>query len=188
MFLSGLPALTIAGPAIAAVPTYDEYLGGQGAVARTGAAPKSLSKQQLGPGGPVSITSVEDLRLALISADQALDPASDFITKQDWDALLALVKKSPAVAFILKPNFGAPAKVLADLPNIEDQWEDVSQTLGELRDFAFENRVVFFNGADRSEVEKLAEETGYVSKFDLTEPRALLAAVRSKLRKVAREI
>lgn len=45
-----------------------------------------------------------------------------------------------------------------------------------------ENRVVFFNAADRSQVEMLNDETKALSKLDLSEPRACLARARAQLK------
>lgn len=55
--------------------------------------------------------------------------------------------------------------------------------MGELRDFAFENKIVYFNGADRAGVEVLAAETGALVALDLTEPKELLKDARAALRK-----
>ena len=45
-----------------------------------------------------------------------------------------------------------------------------------------ENRVVFFNAADRTQVEMLDAETQALSKLDLSEPRACLKRARAQLK------
>ena len=63
--------------------------------------------------------------------------------------------------------------------------------MGELRDFAFENKIVFFNGADRAGVEVLAAKTGSLAALDLSEPKNSLkdarAAIKSTLQSLPNE-
>ena len=180
-FVAGLASL-LPMPGHAAIPTYDEYLGGQGSVARTGVPPPAskTSSTQAPKAGVMSVGSVSELSDAIVEARTALAGLSSYIDRQDWDGILARVKE-PALARVQKPIFGASKGVVSSLPYLEGDWEDASQALGNLRDFAFENRVIFFNSADKSEVEKLDSETGYSKKFDLTEPRALLKETDSYL-------
>ena len=60
---------------------------------------------------------------------------------------------------------------------------DSFQAVGELRDFAFENKIVYFNGADRAGVEDLAAETGSLAALDLAEPKNSLKDARAAVQR-----
>lgn len=55
----------------------------------------------------------------------------------------------------------------------------LSVVLRQLKDFAFSNRVIFFNELDKKQVAKLAASTG--ASIDLSEPRELLADAKTLL-------
>lgn len=98
-----------------------------------------------------------------------------------------LLFKSRPLQQALSPFLGytSAAKLSSALPPstdakaIEGRREVLSVVLRQLKDFAFSNRVIFFNELDKKQVAKLAASTG--ASIDLSEPRELLADAKTLL-------
>mmetsp|Transcript_20710 Transcript_20710/g.41046 ORF Transcript_20710/g.41046 Transcript_20710/m.41046 type:complete len:252 (+) Transcript_20710:70-825(+) len=196
--IAASPTLLHSNMAHAAVPTYDEYLGGGGSVKKQGGGGGgSVSRGGASSGGATatppkpfsaSKTTAEGLVVALDAIDGVLSSLSSNIEKQDWGGVLAAMK-SPAIANVLLKNEGRGSAVV-ETPKVvvalgvEEAWEEAIEALGELKDFAFENQVTFFNNEDRSQVEKLASDTGYSAKVDLSEPRRALKETRNRIARI----
>lgn len=160
-------------PSIAALPTYDDYL-----------ATTPVSKRKIPDSNKSNvreILSVADLQVALKSASDVLEKFDALIDNQDWERILFELK-TPALLFVFKPCFGAGPAVKALISSLDDDWINVSQAIGELRDFAFENKIPVFNSVDMKESSELADQTNYFKQFDLTEPRSLLIHAKDAIR------
>lgn len=159
---------------LAVLPDYDDYIG------KSPKLPPGNPKPQIRQTAAVAaIQSYDDLTIVLRDAEVAAERLTPVVTKADWDAVLARLSESPLI-LLTKPI------KLSIKPVLKDALEDASQALRELRDYAFENRIIYFNKADLNEVDRLVKETGFIERVDTSEALELLRVLQSELRKCER--
>lgn len=170
-------------PAAAAVPTLQEYYGNEG-----GARPKTNNyivsskkeKKDTTAAAEDSSGPPPDPQQLLASQVDALNQLIPFIKQEGWDAVLAATKKKP-LSYLFTPYLGygglaglskAVGGDKGKAKNLEEARQEAAVSLGQLVDYAFSNRVVFFNSLDKQQVAALAsgrappdlsEALGYVS-------------------------
>lgn len=178
--------LTPSQPSAAAVPTLQEYYGNEG-----GARPKtnnyivnSGKKEKkdatAAPDDSAPSRPPPDPQQLLASVVDALNQLIPFIKQEGWDDVLAATKKKP-LSYLLTPYLGYGG--LAGLStavggdkmkakNVEEARQEAAVACGQLVDYAFSNRVVFFNSLDRQQVAALAQGR---APPDLSEPLGYLS-------------
>lgn len=177
----------VASPSIAAVPTLQEYYGEEGAQPKTNnfilnskrqrqQGEKSANNAASSVAETASPSDPEELIESMTDTLYALSP---LIKKEGWDDVLAAVKRKP-LCLLLTPflgygNAAELAKALGgDLKKsraLEERRQEASVALQQLVDYAFSNRVIFFNSLDKQQVTALASGR---APPDLSEPLGLL--------------
>lgn len=149
-------------------------------------APTTTTTKTTAVGAPPAITDPptagpNELRAYLAASSAELARLRPLIRTQAWDNVFSSTNlKTGMFRYIGSPRFGGSAASMAialagaDAAAVEEAREDIVLSLRELADYALENRVVFFNSADRKDVETLASESGALRNVDLSEPLELL--------------
>ncbi|KAA8498178.1 hypothetical protein FVE85_5763 [Porphyridium purpureum] len=157
----------------AAVPTLDEYAGGQGSVKRSGGSFLLDQSQKSRPSSTSSSASeklgtpqtVDELTKTVAGVAKVLDTeARALIRRKAWDDLFALLGSGDCMALLALSKNAMRIELLphsARAASVAETVNDLRTAIQALKDRAFGNRVVFFNGADRRNVEIIAKDTGY---------------------------
>ncbi|KAG5184214.1 hypothetical protein JKP88DRAFT_50087 [Tribonema minus] len=124
----------------------------------------------------------------MLAEAEAMAPLVD---KENWDGVLAKTRGAPLTllksAALGLGSVSALARTvslsLAKAAEVSEAAAEAGVALQQLEDYAFSNRVVFFNMVDKNQVQQLSEETNY--KAELDEPRELLADVKQQIQALA---
>lgn len=175
-------------PSNAAVPTFQEYYGGEGAQPKTNNYIMSTRKQKqrdakaeraATASTETEVTAPADPKQLLASVQDTLGSLTPMIKIEGWDDVLAATKKKPLSA-LFTPYLGyGTAAGLADAMGgdkkaskaLEEGRQEAGVALQQLVDYAFSNRVIFFNSLDKQQVAALASGR---APPDLSEPLGLL--------------
>jgi len=177
----------------AAIPSQEEYNVGSGTVVRPKTGPKSAQKTFTQPTDADStLAAVEELQ-ALLASFEA------YIQSQAWDNIRGSLQSVPVSGKFVKPDspgilftpflLGSDKKLMAVAgvdkkiaSEVEKRRKECALALNELVDFAFTNRVIFFNEEDKKSVAELADQNLEV---DLEEASGILQRSRDKLNEMA---
>uniref|UniRef100_A0A7S0Y0R5 Uncharacterized protein n=2 Tax=Hemiselmis andersenii TaxID=464988 RepID=A0A7S0Y0R5_HEMAN len=164
--LLGLAVFGIAGDAEAAVPTMDEYNVGSGTKIR-------VEKEEYKVKEEVQVTDKASLIKALDEVEVTLKEISGYCEKAAWDNVRALMQSSAVTQKYVKPDrpgvifkayggletekawVSATGAGAAEAKAFEKSRKAANQSLLQLSDFAFSNRVLFFNEEDKANVKRL---------------------------------
>mmetsp|Transcript_13021 Transcript_13021/g.40106 ORF Transcript_13021/g.40106 Transcript_13021/m.40106 type:complete len:216 (-) Transcript_13021:3956-4603(-) len=166
---------------VAAVPTIDDYYGTEG-----GAKKKVPGYVLPSRGERRGATSGEDkeasggLISALDESQETVEELRRLVKALSWDDVRSVLGKK--LAFLttsrdakldryLTQVFGSNAKKATEI------CKDAAITTKRLNDFAFSNRVIYFNSIDRRQVSELADSMS----VDLDEPLELLDSLEESL-------
>jgi len=176
-------------PSNAAVPTFQEYYGGEGAQPKTNNYIMSTRKQKQQDArteraAAAAFADTEgatpaDPKQLLSNVQDTLGSLIPMIKIEGWDDVLAATKKKPLNA-LFTPYLGyGTAAGLAEAMGgdkqaskaLEEGRQEAGVAVQQLVDYAFSNRVVFFNSLDKQQVAALASGR---APPDLSEPLGLL--------------
>uniref|UniRef100_A0A7S1TMV0 Uncharacterized protein n=1 Tax=Erythrolobus australicus TaxID=1077150 RepID=A0A7S1TMV0_9RHOD len=175
--------------ACAAVPTIEDYLGVRGgSVKRSGGSflldqsAKSAKKsafddtEQAAP-----LSTAADFRRMAEEARKVLDETRSLVLARQWDGVREKLRApgGPVAALTASaPKRRDSAAPIADAGGAAELAQSLSEfasSVSAVVDFAFQNRVVFFNYSDRRSIEQLAKDTQALEMLDISEPLSDLA-------------
>lgn len=180
--------LLTASPSNAAVPTFQEYYGGEGAQPKTNNYIMSTRKQKqqdaraeraATAATETEVATPADPKQLLSNVQDTLGSLTPMIKIEGWDDVLAATKKKPLNS-LFTPYLGyGTAAGLAEAMGgdkqaskaLEEGRQEAGVALQQLVDYAFSNRVIFFNSLDKQQVAALASGR---APPDLSEPLGLL--------------
>uniref|UniRef100_A0A7S0E077 Uncharacterized protein n=1 Tax=Hanusia phi TaxID=3032 RepID=A0A7S0E077_9CRYP len=179
----------------AAIPTQEEYNVGSGTVIR----PKQ-SKREARKEFKASPSSTAEAVETLKDAERLVQSFDEYAKNMAWDDIRAELLTAPLAnqkfskpdrpAILFSTFFGFKSeKELMKTLNIDKQAanrieklrKEASLTLMELAEFAFTNRVVFFNEEDKKTVAELSEKNLQV---DLDEALRLVQDAKERIREI----
>jgi hypothetical protein len=165
----------------AQIPTMDEYNTGSGTVIR---------KQPV-VAKAITMKSPEQKVFSIVDTKGRLKIIESFIDAKAWDDVLSEVNQMKLVS---KKNFAytsssEAAKSLgvsqSSMASLDDVREELSFQLGQLRDLALANRVIFFNKIDLDAVEAMKSEEVVEDAADpVKEASAILSEAKDTLAKM----
>ncbi|KAM3568013.1 hypothetical protein VYU27_009856 [Nannochloropsis oceanica] len=175
-------------PTNAAVPTFQEYYGGEGAQPKTNNYIMSTRKQKqqdaraeraAAASTDTDVTIPADPKQLLSNIQETLGSLIPMIKIEGWDDVLAATKKKPLnTLFMPYLGYGTPAGLAEAIGGdkqaskaLEEGRQEAGVALQQLVDYAFSNRVIFFNSLDKQQVSALASGR---APPDLSEPLGLL--------------
>lgn len=177
----------------AAVPTFDDYEGTtNGASSTKDKSAVSEAQESLIKELSVSVPTLESKQNVVTFADASVTSITaleSLVETADWAAVRSVLRsegkfQGNVLGMVRKPYFGLKGgektmlKVVGSaVKTVEDGRQDLAFRLGQLEDFALENRSIFFNSLDRQQVEELIAETGYKEK--LAEGKNLFAEAKA---------
>jgi len=180
--------------ATAAVPSVEEYNVGSGTLIKKNEQPTYQRPAFTAPADSASVLK------ALEETKGMLNSFGELITLGAWDNIRQDLQSTPVNQRFVKPDQPAVvfapflglggARAMADrlgvdparAAAIDKARSDASKVLMELAEFAFTNRVLFFNEEDRRSVARLAAANLEV---DLDEARELVSRAEDRVQRMA---
>ncbi|EKX31527.1 hypothetical protein GUITHDRAFT_122286 [Guillardia theta CCMP2712] len=195
----GISLAFLPGKLQAAIPSQEEYNVGSGTVVRAKQSNREVRKEFKAPPA-----SKEEAVETLKDAERLVDSLSEYAKNMAWDdiraemltAPLANQKFSkpdrPAILFLSFFGFKSEKELMTVMKidkkaatRIEKLRKDASLTLMELAEFAFTNRVVFFNEEDKRTVAELSEKNLQV---DLDEALRLIQDSKERIQEIIQSL
>mmetsp|Transcript_4038 Transcript_4038/g.6442 ORF Transcript_4038/g.6442 Transcript_4038/m.6442 type:complete len:221 (+) Transcript_4038:2-664(+) len=174
----------------AAIPTIQEYSIGTGTIIKNKNVEEAPVKAEA-----VEISSVKDLQKLMSDLLKSFDKLENQINQQAWDDLRVDLARGPAGQLAGAPRLGgggskkeaaaAAARLGMTAPRVNDFDEkrgEVLVLLKQLDDYAFSNRVLFFNLEDKKAVTEMSEQND--TSLDLSEPLAILDECRDLIKQI----
>lgn len=184
----------------AAIPTIDDYESTANGAKIVSSTKLTASEEELIKNlkstSPLIVGDKSSLIKFIDASVSNLNALDSLVKSTDWATVRAVLRaegiySGNAVGLVRKTNFGdKKLKKAMFSDSIEDAREDFAFSLGELEDFALENRSVFFNSVDRKQIDELIAETGYSEDSNRNEGLKLLQACKknaAEFRKIALE-